>query len=143
MMRLFALIILMYSLHASSSSTQSGWATRITRVAAGDVVVYFQFDSARLTQYSREIVRQAAKKATTMGASLVAVEGHADAAGSPEYNLRISRLRAEAVAKELLLNGVAAANIRVDWKGEFEPAVPGSPDAPNPLNRQVKIGISP
>ena len=51
----------------------------------------------------------------------VVVEGHTDALGSAEYNLSLSRWRAEAVRDELIFSGVPASRIDVAWYGESRP----------------------
>lgn len=47
--------------------------------------------------------------------------GHADRIGSDAYNLRLSKLRAEAVQAYLVGKGVDAGRIRTEAKGEGQP----------------------
>ena len=51
----------------------------------------------------------------------VVVEGHTDSLGSAEYNLSLSRWRAEAVRDELIFSGVPGSRIDVAWYGESRP----------------------
>jgi OmpA-OmpF porin, OOP family len=68
----------------------------------------------------------------------VVVEGHTDAAGSPDYNLILSRRRAEAVKQYLVSrHGIGAPNLKVVGKGKLEPLVRDNPLAPE--NRRVQF----
>ena len=67
--------------------------------------------------------------------------------GPEDYNLDLSRRRAEAVAKELVYNQVAAGRIDFFSYGEANPVAPNVTDSgdDNPagreLNRRVEIVI--
>ena len=50
----------------------------------------------------------------------IAVEGHSDPSGSPAFNLRLSRRRAQAVKQYLVSQGGSAGQIRVIAKGETD-----------------------
>jgi outer membrane protein OmpA-like peptidoglycan-associated protein len=65
------------------------------------------------------------------------VEGHTDAKGSPEYNRRLSDLRALAVKELLVTKGIDGARLLSVGKGASELANAAAPLAPE--NRRVKI----
>ena len=66
------------------------------------------------------------------------IEGHADARGESERNLRLSQLRAEAVAAYLnAQHGLPADRLRAVGRGSSEPLNTLRPDAPE--NRRVTI----
>ncbi len=75
----------------------------------------------------------------------IVVEGHTDSLGSAEYNLELSRWRAEAVRDELVFSGVPRSRIDIAWYGESRPIAPNTlPDGrDNPAgrerNRRVEI----
>ena len=77
----------------------------------------------------------------------ISVEGHTDSSGPASYNLELSRRRAEAVARELVLNGIRRERITAVGFGETRPLVlrytPGrSSRAPgDSRNRRVEIII--
>lgn len=49
------------------------------------------------------------------------IEGHADVRGEEEYNLELSRKRAEAVKRALVMHGVAASRLETVGYGETRP----------------------
>lgn len=101
--------------------------------------IYFSLGSTKLSAAARKMIRQAAETATKMGATKILVVGHADSIGSDERNLDLSRQRARAVMGALTAYGVQAGIIELDWKGEFEPAVPTPPDGVSRLSRRVTV----
>jgi outer membrane protein OmpA-like peptidoglycan-associated protein len=65
------------------------------------------------------------------------VEGHTDALGSDEYNVRLSERRAVAVARYLVVrHGVAPERLRVAGRGKSEPLME---DRYDPRNRRVQF----
>lgn len=85
---------------------------------------------------------------STNGGGVVVVEGYSDSRGSAEGNLKISRERAEAVARELAFNGLSRDRIRVEAYGEERPIKPNIDDQGNPdsrgraANRRVEVYIA-
>ena len=77
----------------------------------------------------------------------VLIEGYADAVGSEAFNLRLSRVRAEAVRDYLVECGIAADRLRVVGRGEVEPLAPNGRDdgSDNPdgraANRRVELSV--
>jgi OmpA-OmpF porin, OOP family len=52
--------------------------------------------------------------------------GHADATGTEQYNLVLSKRRAEAIRNFLVSKGIAATRLQLDWKGESQPIAPNT-----------------
>jgi outer membrane protein OmpA-like peptidoglycan-associated protein len=71
----------------------------------------------------------------------ISVYGHADARGSQRANRRLSKQRAQAVARVLQREGVAARRIALAWYGEHKPAVPGAGDDAWAANRRVELRV--
>lgn len=77
----------------------------------------------------------------------VLIEGYADAVGSESFNLRLSRVRAEAVRDYLVEHGIAADRLRIVGRGEIEPLAPNARDdgSDNPegraVNRRVELSV--
>jgi OmpA-OmpF porin, OOP family len=76
----------------------------------------------------------------------VDIEGHTDSIGSPKYNLRLSRQRAESVKRFFIEEGVyGAEDFRVQTLGKPRPIAPNTnPDgSDNPegraKNRRVTV----
>jgi OOP family OmpA-OmpF porin len=106
-------------------------------------VVHFAFDSTELTAASDTVLDQAMESAAKMGAEDLAATGHADRAGSEEYNLDLSLRRASAVLDALVARGANPANISLAGRGEAEPAVPTADGVYEPANRRVEIIVLP
>jgi OmpA-OmpF porin, OOP family len=66
----------------------------------------------------------------------LAVEGHTDAVGSADYNIELSRHRAEAVVRYLTEHGVDAGHLMAVGKGKTEPLVANPTDG---RNRRVQF----
>jgi len=106
-------------------------------------VVHFAFDSTELTAESNAGIAYVMHAAKEMGAKDLAVTGHADRAGSEEYNLDLSLRRASVVLDALAARGADPAAISVAGRGEAEPAVATEDGVPEPANRRVEIIVLP
>ena len=102
-------------------------------------LVFFDWDRADLTARAREIIKEAATNAQRANVTRIEVAGHADRSGDAAYNQRLSQRRAEAVAAELVRDGVARGNISVQAFGESRPLVPTADNVREPQNRRVEI----
>jgi OmpA-OmpF porin, OOP family len=102
-------------------------------------MVFFDWDRADLTDRARQIIAEAAQNSTRVQATRIEVAGHADRSGSPQYNQRLSQRRADAVAAELVRNGVSRNAITVTAFGESRPLVPTADGVREPQNRRVEI----
>ena len=114
-----------------------------TPMAPETFVIHFAFDSTELTAASNTVLDQAMESAAKMGAESLAATGHADRAGSEEYNLDLSLRRASAVLDALVARGANPANISLAGRGEAEPAVPTADGVYEPANRRVEIIVLP
>ena len=102
-------------------------------------LVFFDFAKATLTPEARNTIAGAARAAKTAGAAKLIVVGHADRAGPEDYNLRLSKRRADAVKGELVRLGVPSAAITTEGRGEKDPLVPTADGVREPQNRRVEI----
>ena len=73
--------------------------------------------------------------------STVLVEGHTDHTGSPDYNLQLSRLRAQSVRDFLVAQGVASLRVQAIGFGETRPEAPNDTATGRQQNRRVEIVI--
>ena len=111
--------------------------------------VQFESGQVELTAAQRDQVREIAKvlKIPSVLSQPVRVFGHTDDRGSEKGNKEVGLKRAEAVARELVFNGIASERLVVDSMGETEPVAPNKlPDgSDNPdgraLNRRVDVVI--
>ncbi len=108
---------------------------------AAKFLVFFDWDKVTLTPEARKIIASAADEYMRTGSTRIVAAGHTDLSGSPQYNLRLSERRAEAVKVELVYLGVPAAVITTIGKGEEDPLVPTKGGVREAQNRRVEIVI--
>ena len=101
--------------------------------------VQFAFDSAEILPHARTQLDAVAQGIKMLPAShSVLIEGHTDAVGTHEYNLQLSRKRAEAVKRYLVSeHGLDAQRLKTIGFGEGRPM--GGTDAFKPENRRVQF----
>ncbi len=101
--------------------------------------IEFGFDSAELTGNAMRDLDgvAAALNDPLLAASRLTLEGHTDATGPKDYNLRLSQRRAEAVVAYLVRRGVAGARLRAAGFGEYRLLPALAPD--DDRQRRVEI----
>jgi len=72
----------------------------------------------------------------------VALEGHTDARGSEEYNLALSLRRANAVANEMIRQGIDKEKITVKGLGEISPIATNKTEDGRAQNRRVDTSFT-
>jgi outer membrane protein OmpA-like peptidoglycan-associated protein len=102
-------------------------------------LVFFDWDRADLTDRARQIIAEAAQNARRVQSTRIEVAGHADRSGSPQYNMGLSRRRADNVAAELVRQGISRNEIAITAYGETRPLVPTADGVREPQNRRVEI----
>jgi len=130
-------------LKAPRTRTRSlGGATRNLSVEAApslSLLIQFDFDSARIRPESQQPLTNLARalQSPELQRSKFAVEGHTDAKGSVDYNLKLSAQRAQAVRYYLKSQGVDEDRLVATGKGSSELANDADPLAAE--NRRVRI----
>ncbi|MFA5123427.1 OmpA family protein [Zavarzinia sp.] len=114
-------------------------ATPADAAMARSFMVFFDWNSAAITEQAATIIQDAAHAAVSLGTSRIELTGHADRSGSPGYNKALSLRRAEAVKAQLIALGLNAAEIVTVGKGESAPLVPTPDGVREPQNRRVEI----
>jgi OOP family OmpA-OmpF porin len=99
-------------------------------------LVFFDFAKSNLTPDAKNTIAKAAK---VTGPARLIVVGHTDRAGPEDYNLRLSKRRADAVKAELVRLGVPANQITAEGRGEADPLVPTADGVREAQNRRVEI----
>ena len=107
--------------------------------ASRSYIVFFDWDKAVLTDRARQIVGEAASNSKRVQVTTIEVNGYTDTSGTPQYNQGLSVRRAQAVAAELVRDGVAQSEISIHGFGETHPLVPTGPNVREPQNRRVEI----
>jgi len=102
-------------------------------------IIYFAFDSAKLSDVGKQIVADTVESAKAANAKEFSVTGYADRAGPEDYNLNLSLRRANAVHDALVSLGVDPALISIAGRGEAENAVPTPDGVAEQANRRVEV----
>jgi OOP family OmpA-OmpF porin len=108
---------------------------------ARSYLVFFDWDKATLTPRAQQIISEAAANSTKVKYTQIQVNGYTDTSGTPQYNQGLSIRRAQAVAAELVKDGVPKAAIAIQGFGETHLLVPTGPGVREPQNRRVEIII--
>ncbi len=103
--------------------------------------VYFGFDRADVKGTSAETLQKLADIFQEYPKTVILIEGHTDSAGPEDYNMDLSKRRAESVAQYLIKQGVDADRFTVKWYGENQPKADNSTSAGKAQNRRVELGI--
>lgn len=104
-------------------------------------LVFFDFDSDAVPADARQTIQFVSQNAAPCGWRNFTVVGHADKSGSDEYNLGLSRRRADAVAQLMTSMGITQSQITTDAKGESQPRVPTADGVREAQNRRVEITV--
>ena len=108
-----------------------------------DLVIQFDLDSAKLKEPSKPLLDSLveAMKNDRLAAIKFKVEGHTDAQGSEQHNLKLSQSRAESVMAYLTSQGIDKERLSGEGKGFSELLLPEKPKAAE--NRRVRITTLP
>jgi hypothetical protein len=118
------------------------WSWELQRTVGGDFVAVLPdslFDDNGGVKGDLRPYLEKVKEAAETGAAEIRVEGHATTFGD-FYNQRMSRWRAQAVAKALVTLGVSGRKITTVGLGSQRPVVA---DAKSTVNNRVEITIRP
>ena len=110
-----------------------------TEGALANRTIYFEFDSAKLTSESIQILETHGSFVAGNGEVSVRLEGHADERGSREYNIALGDRRAQSVRRVLLFQGASADQVETVSYGEEEPAMQGHTEEAWSKNRRVEL----
>jgi peptidoglycan-associated lipoprotein len=102
-------------------------------------IIYFEFDSAKLTSESIEILEVHGNFIAGNGEVTVRLEGHADERGSREYNIALGDRRAQSVRRVLLFQGASVDQVETVSYGEEQPASTDQTEEAWSLNRRVEL----
>lgn len=108
------------------------------------VTVHFDLEGAKLTipEAEKAVVDELCEKMKEDKSIKIVITGHTDNYGDPRQNLEFYGIRrAEALKKYMVEQGVDAAQIRCDSKGDTEPIAPNDTRANRAKNRRANIRI--
>ncbi len=104
-------------------------------------LVFFDWDKADLSARAHQIIAEAAQNSTHVQLTKIEVSGYADRTGTAQYNMVLSRRRADNVAAELVKDGVPKNVIAIQAFGDTHLLVPTGPGVREPQNRRVEIDL--
>jgi len=110
-----------------------------TEGALANRTIYFEFDSAKLTGESIQILETHGNFIAGNGEVSVRLEGHADERGSREYNIALGDRRAQSVRRVLLFQGASVDQVETVSYGEEQPLMSGHTEEAWSKNRRVEL----
>ncbi len=105
--------------------------------------ITFKTDSADINASFYSVLNSVAKVLNKYSNSTVLVSGHTDSTGSADYNLDLSKSRAQSVAAYLQGQGVKSSRFEVMGMGSSNPIASNSTAEGRAQNRRVEIKIIP
>jgi outer membrane protein OmpA-like peptidoglycan-associated protein len=125
--------------------TQAVPTAEVQRVGEGinmtfDATLAFQINSAAISDSYKSDLNAAASVFKNYEDTNIHIEGHTDDTGSAEYNMSLSKKRANAVRDYLIAQGVDGSRLEARWYGETQPKYPND-EANRAKNRRVELGI--
>lgn len=101
--------------------------------------VYFETNQAVLLQESDSTLNSLFNYLSRNKNLKASIVGHTDSVGNEEFNLSLSKKRAEAVKDYLLLKGIDSSRLSSEGKGSSSPIHPNTSKENRALNRRVEI----
>ena len=111
--------------------------------AAGKIAIYgihFDFDKATIKPESKETFQEIVKMLNADPSLNLYVVGHTDMKGKFDYNMNLSKKRAEAVVNELINKyGISSSRLTPDGVGPLVPVATNETDGGRKQNRRVEL----
>ncbi len=104
--------------------------------------VFFDFDSDAIKPEYHSMFQNAVKVLNENPNITIEIEGHTDSIGPAEYNLQLSKRRAEAVKNYLVEQGIDPARITTVGLGETVPVADNNTEEGRAKNRRVDFEIT-
>ncbi|WP_338875480.1 OmpA family protein [Spirosoma sp. SC4-14] len=119
---------------------------QVERVGEGIKITFgsdilFDVDSYALKPETKKQLVDFAQTLNNYPDTDIRIEGHADATGSEDHNLKLSRQRADAVGSFLEAQGVKTSRVDEMGYGESQPIADNSTEAGRRKNRRVDIAV--
>ena len=108
------------------------------------LIVFFEWDVDHLTEDTeQQKLDQVAEAYRRTGQVRLILAGHADKSGPNDYNMDLSRRRAENIRKDLVARGIPNEVIGTEYFGEERPKVETADGVKEQQNRRVEIVFGP
>lgn len=118
----------------------------VERIGEGIVITFdsgllFDVNSSVLQPAAKDNAKELARVLSKYEDTKVLVVGHTDSTGDHDYNVELSRKRAQSVAGHLAKLGVKEVRIDEQGKGETDPVAENDSDKGRQANRRVEVAI--
>jgi len=107
------------------------------------LTIHFATGSAGIQPSSAAALAELSGMATRIGNAYLRIEGNTDNTGSRDLNVRLSKIRAQAVANHLVGQGFDRNRFIVVGNGPDKPVAPNSSEAGRSRNRRTDIRVVP
>jgi peptidoglycan-associated lipoprotein len=124
-----------------ASAQQSQKESSIAELQSALEKIYFDFDSAGLSESARSTLTKNAAALAKETTAKIRIEGNCDERGSAEYNLALGERRAKAAQQYLVTMGVKPYRLSILSYGKEKPAVKGSDEAAWTKNRRDEFVV--
>lgn len=124
-----------------ASAQQSQKESSIVELQSALEKIYFDFDSAGLSESARSTLTKNAAALAKETTAKIRIEGNCDERGSAEYNLALGERRAKAAQQYLVTMGVKPYRLSILSYGKEKPAVKGSDEAAWTKNRRDEFVV--
>ncbi|MBN2199068.1 MAG: OmpA family protein [Candidatus Aminicenantes bacterium] len=119
---------------------------KVERIGEGIKITFesgllFDVDKSELRPASKENLTELARILNKYEDTNILIEGHTDSTGSEEYNMNLSKSRAESVSAHLAMLEVKSPRFTVVGYGEMQPIALNDTEEGRQFNRRVDIAI--
>jgi outer membrane protein OmpA-like peptidoglycan-associated protein len=102
-------------------------------------ILYFEFDSTKLTEESQKLLKQILPTMASRNSTDVSVVGHTDRRGTREYNYKLGMERALLAREIVISQSIDPRYISVASHGEDNPLIPTDDNVQEWRNRRVEV----
>jgi outer membrane protein OmpA-like peptidoglycan-associated protein len=103
-------------------------------------LILFEFDRAEIKDRNKVVVDRIGSRIREVPSATVKIVGHTDAIGKPDYNVALSKKRAETACEQILAGGTAAKDrISCAGKGPVDPLFDNGLPEGRAYNRTVTV----
>jgi outer membrane protein OmpA-like peptidoglycan-associated protein len=119
---------------------------KVERVGEGIKITFnsgilFDVNKANLKDYSRTELTKLATILNKYDDTNILLAGYTDSTGSEEYNMQLSRSRAQSVADYLVIRNINSERFSVYGHGESDPVATNDTESGRAQNRRVEVAI--
>ncbi len=103
--------------------------------------IEFDFGKANVKEESIPVIRDVASAMKKYPEMKIKITGHTDSIGTEEFNMELSKKRAEAVKEKLVGLGIQPNRLETEGLGESKPLVPNNSEENMRKNRRTEFKI--